>query len=96
MLSLHEKSWAYDVRVCGSMRKEFCIHAKSAILVSLLLLGAFFIVAPGTAVAAQDGDYTYTTSGSPAVATITGYSGTGGAITIPSTLGGYTVVAIGF
>jgi len=40
-------------------------------------------------------DYAYTTSGSPAVATITGYSGAGGAITIPSTFGGYPTVAIG-
>jgi len=61
----------------------------------MLLRGAFFVVATGTAVAAQDGDYTYTTSGSPAVATITGYTGAGGAITIPSTLGGYATRFIG-
>ena len=59
---------------------------KSTILVLLLLLGAFLIVAPGAAVADQDGDYIYTTSGSGA--TITGYAGAGGAVTIPSTLGG--------
>lgn len=45
--------------------------------------------------AAQEGNYTYTVSGSPAVATITGYTGAGGAITIPSTLGGYPTAAIG-
>ena len=62
------------------------IHVRVTILVLLLLLGAFFVLAPGTAVAAQDGDYTYTVNGG--VATITGYTGAGGAITIPSTLGG--------
>jgi len=45
--------------------------------------------------AAQEGNYTYTVSGSPAVATITGYTGAGGAIAIPSTLGGYPTAAIG-
>ncbi|MCX6652682.1 MAG: fibronectin type III domain-containing protein [Methanomassiliicoccales archaeon] len=75
------------------MRKEFCIHANSAILVSLVLLGAFFVVATDTVAADSEGDYTYTVSGG--VATITGYTGAGGAITIPSTLGGHPVVAIG-
>ena len=78
-----------------SMRTEFCTYAKSAILVSLMLLGAFLVVATGTVSAAQDGDYIYTTSGSPLVATITGYTGVGDAIAIPSTLGGYPTVAIG-
>jgi len=77
------------------MRKRFGIQAKSTILVLLLLLGAFLVVAPVSTLAAQDGDFTYTTSGSPSVATITGYTGVGGNITIPSTLGGYAVVAIG-
>ncbi|MCX6650555.1 MAG: fibronectin type III domain-containing protein [Methanomassiliicoccales archaeon] len=45
--------------------------------------------------AAQDGDYIYTTGGSPTVATITGYSGAGGSIVIPSTLGVYATAAIG-
>jgi hypothetical protein len=75
------------------MRKEFCMHAKSAILVSLMLLGAFFVVATDTVAAAQDGDYIYSESGG--VATITGYTGAGGAIAIPSTLDGYPTVAIG-
>jgi hypothetical protein len=43
--------------------------------------------------AAQDGDYTYTESGGNA--TITDYTGSGGAISIPSTLGGFPTVAIG-
>ena len=37
----------------------------------------------------------YSTSGNPSVATITGYTGIGGAIQIPSNLDGFTVVAIG-
>lgn len=48
-----------------------------------------------TAAASQDGDFTYTVDGSPLVATVTGYTGAGGAITVPSTLGGYATVAIG-
>ena len=55
----------------------------------------FLSIGTNTAVAAQDGDYTYTLSGIPQVATVTGFTGAGGAITIPSTLGGYATVAIG-
>ncbi|MDD1772860.1 MAG: leucine-rich repeat protein [Methanomassiliicoccales archaeon] len=61
----------------------------------MLISSGFFIVSTDTVDAATEGDYTYSTSGSPLVATITGYNGTGGAITIPSTLDGYTVMAIG-
>jgi hypothetical protein len=75
--------------------KKLCSHVGCLILFLLVLIGPFLIFATGTAVGDQDGDYTYTTSGSPAVATITGYTGAGGAITIPSTLGGYATVAIG-
>ena len=75
------------------MGKRSGIHVRSTIFVLLLLLGAFFVLAPGTAVADQDGDYIFTTSGSGA--TITGYAGAGGAIAIPPTLGGYATVAIG-
>ena len=77
------------------MGKRSGIHVKPATFVLLLLLSTFFVVATGTVSAAQDGDFSYSTSGSPAVATITGYTGVGGAITIPSTLGGYPTVAIG-
>ena len=45
--------------------------------------------------AAQEGDYTYTTGGSPVYATVAGYTGSGGAIAIPSTLGGYPTAVIG-
>ena len=77
------------------MGKKARIDVRPTVFVLLMLLGAFLVVVPGSTLAAQDGDYTYTTSGSPAAATITGYTGAGGAITIPSTLGGYAVVAIG-
>jgi putative cell wall-binding protein/pimeloyl-ACP methyl ester carboxylesterase len=43
--------------------------------------------------AAQDGDYTYTVTDGKAQ--ITKYIGTGGNVTIPSTLGGYPVTSIG-
>ncbi len=65
---------------------------SAIVLVLSLFFGAFFVVDAGTALAAQEGDYTYTVSDGNA--TITGYNGTGGAISIPSTLGGYPVVAI--
>ena len=51
--------------------------------------------------AAQDGDYTYiiadgnTYGGTPGDAQITKYTGAGGDVTIPSTLGGVPVTSIG-
>ena len=44
-------------------------------------------------ITSQDGDYTYTVTNSQAQ--ITGYTGAGGAVTIPSTLGGAPVTSIG-
>jgi hypothetical protein len=59
-----------------------------------LIVCSLFLVAETSPVSAeQDGDYTYTVSGG--VATVTGYNGSGGAIIMPSTLGGYATVAIG-
>ena len=57
----------------------------------LSLTGCMFL--SSSAFADQDGDYTYTVSGGNA--TITAYTGAGGAISIPATLGGYPTVAIG-
>ena len=57
----------------------------------LALIG--LVVLSSSAFADQDGDYTYTVSGGNA--TITGYTGAGGPISIPATLGGFPVVAIG-
>jgi len=65
------------------------MHFKKSVV--LLLIGCMFL--SSSAFAAQDGDYTYTESGGNA--TITAYTGAGGAISIPATLGGYPTVAIG-
>jgi hypothetical protein len=78
------------------MGKKARIDVRPTVFVLLLLLGAFLVVVPGSTLAAQEGDYTYTISGSPTVANITNYTGAGGDIIIPSTLGGYPVVAIGY
>ena len=59
----------------------------------ILLICTFFVVIPDMASADQDGDYTYTMNDD--VATITEYTGAGGAITIPSTLGGFPTMSIG-
>jgi hypothetical protein len=61
----------------------------------MLLLGAFLVITTDDAIAAQEGDYVYTTGGSPTVATITAYTGDGGAVMVPSTLGGYATAVIG-
>ena len=61
---------------------------KSVYLLSLICI----MVLPSSALAAQE-DYTYTVADGNA--TITAYSGAGGAISIPATLGGYPTVAIG-
>ncbi|MDD1743147.1 MAG: fibronectin type III domain-containing protein [Methanomassiliicoccales archaeon] len=68
----------------GLARRIACIG-----LVSMMLLGSFLFIPVGTVSAAHEGDYTYELTGNPAVANITRYTGGGGAITIPSTLGGY-------
>ena len=66
--------------------------AFTLLIISMMLV-AMFVVLPGQASALQDGDYLYTVDSDQA--TITNYIGTGGDITIPSTLGGYPTVAIG-
>ncbi|MDD1755625.1 MAG: hypothetical protein LUQ39_02145, partial [Methanomassiliicoccales archaeon] len=82
------------------MGKKIGIRMNSIILMLLLLMGALLVAVPGTAIppiwglTIQSGDWTYT-SGSPGVATITGYTGNGGAINIPSNLDGNTVNVIG-
>jgi hypothetical protein len=79
------------------MHPDAKAHA-SALLSVLAFVSAFSAVLSlpcGGAAALQDGDYTYTIGGSPAVATITAYTGAGGPVVIPSTLGGYPTAAIG-
>ena len=75
------------------MKKKSGIHLVSIFFMTMLLLGAFAALTTNSVSAAQDGDYTYTQSGG--VATITGYTGAGGDITIPSTLGGFPTRTIG-
>jgi hypothetical protein len=76
------------------MKMSLGSRALSLIVVVLLLMTALSVVALVAVDAATDGDYTYSVSGGQA--TVTGYTGAGGAITIPSTLGGNPTVAIGY
>ncbi len=78
------------------MMKDGQVYATITILLMPLVFVATLAIVPSPVVAAQEGDYIYTLSGDPSVAMITGYNGPGGAITIPSTLGGHPVVAIGY
>ena len=77
------------------MKERTGTIVRTVIIVTLLLSSALIVFGTNSVVADQEGDYTYTMEGSPTVANITGYTGAGGVITIPSTLGGYPVVAIG-
>ncbi len=63
-----------------------------SLCVLVLALVCVFVL-PATAKAAQDGNYTYEVASNEA--TVTGYTGADSEITIPSTLGGYPVTAIG-
>ena len=58
----------------------------------LALLGFILLSTPLAATAQQYGDFTYTSDGS--VIAITGYTGPGGAVTIPASISGRPVVAI--
>jgi fibronectin type 3 domain-containing protein len=78
------------------MEKRSGMCVIFTMFVVMLMLGAFLVItAPNNVTAASEGGYTYTTGGSPTVSTITGYTGAGGAITIPATLGTFPAVAIG-
>jgi hypothetical protein len=68
---------------------------KICLALLLVACAAMILMTANGARAESDGYYTYSVSGDPAVATITAYSGPGGALTVPSTLGGYDVAAIG-
>ena len=69
------------------MKRVCCVLLASALLVSLARIGIL------PARADVSGDFIYTVSNSQA--TVTGYTGTAVDVTIPDTLGGYTVTAIG-
>lgn len=59
----------------------------------LQFLAALCLLSVIPANAAQSGDFTYTATATEV--TITGYTGSGGAVTIPSSIGGLPVTAIG-
>ena len=63
------------------------------LIISILLISTFFTIIFTKASADQDGDYTYAVSNGEA--TITKYTGSAWALTIPSTLGGFPTGAIG-
>src|SRR4030042_2017781 len=64
------------------------------LIVCMILIGTCLVVTHDAVSADQDGDYSYTVSNGEA--TITKYTGVGGAVTIPSALGGYITIAIGY
>lgn len=68
--------------------------AITAILIIAVMCTTTGIQQMSTALAATSGDYEYTDNGD-GTCTITGYTGAGGDITIPDTLGGLTVIEIG-
>ena len=82
------------IQRCINGREIYGMKLGSAVFVLILLTSGFLVLASNGVVALQSGDYTYEVGGSPAVATITDYTGSGGAITIPSRLGGYATAAI--
>jgi len=59
----------------------------------MIVLSGVLLVGTQNATAEQEGDYTYIVS--EGKATITGYTGNGGDLVIPSTFGGFTTYAIG-
>ena len=75
------------------MKIVFGKRALSLIFVMLLLTTVLSVVAMVAVDAATENGYTYTVGGGKA--TITAYTGSGGAITIPSALGGNPTVGIG-
>lgn len=75
------------------MTSKTGISVISAAIVLLLVSGSYFVIGTGNVSASHDGDYAYSVSGGHA--TITGYTGPGGVIVIPSTLGGFVTGTIG-
>ncbi|MHC1708968.1 MAG: leucine-rich repeat domain-containing protein [Methanomassiliicoccales archaeon] len=65
-----------------------------SILITFILLAPLLVLVPGEVSALTDGDYEYELTGDPAVAAVTKYTGAGGAVSIPATLGGYSTAII--
>ena len=75
------------------MKNKKGTRLGSIVIVIMMLTGAFFVASSAPVSAAQDGAYTYSVINNMAV--ISAYTGTGGAVVIPSMLGGYSVTSIG-
>jgi len=69
------------------------ISKVNTFLVGIMML-VILLCCSSQVQASQDGDYTYTLTYSKAQ--ITGYTGSGGNVTVPSTLGGFPVTSIGY
>jgi hypothetical protein len=74
------------------MRKVLAVFIAGCLVLSLFT--GIFVSMPSARADIAEGDYTYTVAGSNA--TITGYTGSGSAVVIPDTLGGYVVTSIGY
>ena len=69
------------------MKRVFSVFLAFTLVLSITIIGNTAVFAD------QSGDFTYSISNN--TATITGYTGAGGAVTIPDTLGGVAVTSIG-
>jgi|GEM_PF-425485 len=78
------------MEVCSENRPRFRLGILGLALLFIIIL---LLVIPNNASAASEGDFEYAVF--EGNATITGYLGPGGDVNIPTTLGGYPVVAIG-
>src|SRR5450830_1721029 len=74
------------------MKNEFELVLLRTLIGRARWLPVLFLLA--TTAAVQAADYTYTTNSDNTI-TITGYTGSGGAVTIPSTINGLPVTSIG-
>ena len=81
--------------ICSSRnsKRRLSVHVGSIIIALLFLTCTLSVVGTYTVAAETEGYYEYTLA--DGAATITGYTGSDAEITIPSTLGGFPVVAIG-
>ena len=77
------------------MGKRAGAYASAIAVAALMLLSSSLVLSAGSASAYQEGEFSFTLDGSPAVATITGYSGPGGSVVIPDHIGGQSVAHLG-